>query len=131
GSEPGAGAVRDATRAGRVGSDSRPASIPRTRQVSDRDMMRGAWLVAVAATLAGVGACKQSKAGGPGAGGGGGMMGLPVEAAVARVDTVRDEIGATGQIEAVQSIDLHPEVEGRITEILVNEGQEVEKGTPL
>src|SRR5256712_4149856 len=63
--------------------------------------------------------------------GGGGDKGLPVKAAVARVDTVRDEIAATGQIEAVQSIDLHPEVEGRITDILIREGQEVEKGTPL
>ena len=64
-------------------------------------------------------------------GGGGGGMGLPVEAAVARLDTVRDEIAATGQIEAVQSIDLHPEVEGRITDILIREGQEAEKSTPL
>src|SRR2546422_10902788 len=58
-------------------------------------------------------------------------MGLPVEVAVARVDTVRDEIAATGQIEAVQSIDLRPEVDGRIVEFLVREGQEVEQGTPL
>lgn len=58
-------------------------------------------------------------------------MGLPVEVVVARADTVRDEIGATGQIEAVQSIDLRPEVDGRIVEILIREGQEVEQGTPL
>jgi len=58
-------------------------------------------------------------------------MGIPVEVAVARTETVRDEIAATGQVEAVQSIDLHPEVEGRITDILVREGQEVEAGTPL
>ena len=58
-------------------------------------------------------------------------MGLPVEVAVARTDTVRDEIAATGQIEALQSIDLRPEVDGRIVEILVREGQEVERGTPL
>ncbi len=100
-------------------------------------MMRGAWYMAAVAVLVVSGACKKSRAGGPGAGGGGGGgggggMGLPVEAAVARVDTVRDEIGATGQMEAVQSIDLHPEVEGqRITDILIREGQEVEKGTPL
>lgn len=58
-------------------------------------------------------------------------MGLPVEVAVARTDTVRDEIGATGQIEAVQSIELRPEVDGRIVAILVREGQEVAEGTPL
>src|SRR5437867_3391596 len=58
-------------------------------------------------------------------------MGMPVEVVVARTDTVRDEISATGQIEAVQSIDLRPEVDGRIVEILIREGQEVEQGTPL
>ena len=58
-------------------------------------------------------------------------MGVPVEVAVARMDTVRDEISATGEIEAVQSIDVRPEVDGRILEILVREGQEVEAGTPL
>src|SRR6266545_861962 len=79
-----------------------------------------------------LGGCEKTRAGGPGAGaGGGGPMGLPVEVVVARADTVRDEIAATGQIEAVQSIDLRPEVDGRIVEILVREGQEVAEGTPL
>src|SRR5882762_6733448 len=88
----------------------------------------------VAATLAiAVGACSKSKAAAGGGGGaaGGAPMGLPVEVVVARMDTVRDEIGATGQIEAVQSIDLRPEVDGRIVEIVIREGQEVEQGTPL
>src|SRR5213083_930652 len=56
---------------------------------------------------------------------------MPVEAAVARTDTVRDEIAATGQVEALQSIELRPEVEGRIVAILFREGQEVEQGAPL
>jgi membrane fusion protein (multidrug efflux system) len=56
---------------------------------------------------------------------------MPVEVAVAQRDTVVDAIAATGQIEAVQGIDLRPEVEGRIVDILVREGQEVDKGTPL
>src|SRR6266545_2341520 len=91
----------------------------------------GFWVVAALAIAAG--ACSKSKAGGPdpASGGGGAPMGLPVEVVVARMDTVRDEIGATGQIEAVQSIDLRPEVDGRIVEILIREGQEVEQGTPL
>jgi membrane fusion protein (multidrug efflux system) len=42
-----------------------------------------------------------------------------------------DGITATGAIEAVQSIELRPEVEGRLVEILVTEGVEVEQGTPL
>src|SRR5437867_3289241 len=91
----------------------------------------GFWVVAALAIAAG--ACKKGKAGGPDpAGGGGGPpMGLPVEVVVARTDTVRDEIGATGQIEAVQSIDLRPEVDGRIVAIVIREGQEVDQGTPL
>jgi membrane fusion protein (multidrug efflux system) len=72
-------------------------------------------------------ACK-AKAAGPG---GGGMPPMPVEVSVAQRDTVVDAISATGQIEAIQSIDLQPEVEGRIVDLLVREGQEVEKGTPL
>src|SRR5213079_1999405 len=89
------------------------------------------WLMALAIAA---GACKKGKAGGPdpaGGGRGGAPMGMPVEVVVARTDTVRDEIAATGQIEAVQSIELRPEVDGRIVEILVREGQEVEQGTPL
>src|SRR2546425_4299034 len=89
------------------------------------------WLMALAIAA---GACKKGKAGGPdpaGGGGGGAPMGMPVEVVVARSDTVRDEISATGQIEAVQSIDLRPEVDGRIVEILIREGQEVDQGTPL
>ena len=92
--------------------------------------MRGAWCVVVAG-VALAGACKKSKAGAAGGFGGGGPMGLPVEVAVAHMDTVRDEIAATGQIEAMQSIDLRPEVDGRIVEILIREGQEVDKDTPL
>jgi membrane fusion protein (multidrug efflux system) len=38
---------------------------------------------------------------------------------------------ATGQIEAVQSIELRPDVEGRIAQILVREGATVSQGTPL
>jgi membrane fusion protein (multidrug efflux system) len=57
--------------------------------------------------------------------------GIAVEVAVAKRDTVIDAIAATGQIEAVQAIELRPDVEGRIVEILVREGSEVAKGTPL
>jgi membrane fusion protein (multidrug efflux system) len=56
---------------------------------------------------------------------------MPVEAAAARADTVIDAILATGQIEAVQSIELRPDVEGRLVQILVREGTYVARGTPL
>jgi membrane fusion protein (multidrug efflux system) len=54
-----------------------------------------------------------------------------VEVAVARQDTVVDAITGSGQIEAVQSIELRPEVEGRLVGILVREGTEVQAGQPL
>ena len=73
-------------------------------------------------------ACGKAKSAAPG---GGGMPPMPVEVSVAQRDTVVDAIAATGQIESIQSIDLQPEVEGRIVDLLVREGQEVEKGTPL
>jgi membrane fusion protein, multidrug efflux system len=74
-------------------------------------------------------ACKGGKpAGGQGAGGG---FALPVEVAAARQDTVVDAILATGEVEAIQSADLQPDVEGRITEILMREGSEVNQGDAL
>jgi membrane fusion protein (multidrug efflux system) len=56
---------------------------------------------------------------------------MPVEVAIAATDTVVDAINASGQIEAIQSIELRPEVEGRLTAILVREGAVVARGTPL
>jgi membrane fusion protein (multidrug efflux system) len=44
---------------------------------------------------------------------------------------VVDAILATGQIEAMQSIELRPEIEGRLSEILIREGALVARGTPL
>ena len=85
-------------------------------------------MLAVACALAG---CKGKGAVAGAPGGGGGPPPMPVEVVVARADTVVDAIAATGQIEAVQSIELRPEVDGRITAILVREGQEVERGTAL
>jgi len=54
-----------------------------------------------------------------------------VEVVPARTDTVVDAITASGQIEPIQSIQLRPEVDGRLVEILVREGAEVAAGTPL
>ena len=73
------------------------------------------------------------RAGGPGGPGGPGTgpPAMPVEAAAARSDTVVDAILATGQIEAFQSIELRPDVEGRLIQILVREGSLVSRGTPL
>ncbi|HSM09828.1 MAG TPA: efflux RND transporter periplasmic adaptor subunit [Gemmatimonadota bacterium] len=63
--------------------------------------------------------------------GNGGAPAMPVQAATVAVDTVVDEIRATGEIEALQSIELQPEVSGRLVEILVREGTEVRRGTGL
>jgi membrane fusion protein (multidrug efflux system) len=56
---------------------------------------------------------------------------VPVEVATAFVDSVVDAIVATGQIEALQQIELRPDVEGRVVEILFVEGARVSQGTPL
>lgn len=76
-------------------------------------------------------ACDEKAEEGAGGGGGGGGFATPVEVAVAKRDTVVDAIYATGGIEAVQSIELRPEVEGRLTAILAREGAIVRAGTPL
>ena len=70
--------------------------------------------------------------GGGGAGGRPRVAGpVPVEVKAARVDTVIDAITATGQIEALQAVELRPEVDGRLIEILVREGAEVANGAAL
>jgi membrane fusion protein, multidrug efflux system len=71
-----------------------------------------------------------SSAGGPGAAGGA-PRGMLVDVVAAKLDTVVDAIGATGQIEAVQAIELRPAVSGRLVRILVAEGSEVRAGTGL
>lgn len=83
-----------------------------------------------ARTQAAQGSGQSGGAGGRGSSGGSVPAAL-VEVAVARRDTVVDAIPASGQIEALQSIELRPEVDGRIVEILFREGQEVQRGTPL
>ena len=77
-------------------------------------------------------ACKSGNSATPPAGGGRGPQGpVPVEITEARADTVIDAILATGQIEALQSIELRPAIDGRLVEILVREGSLVSTGTPL
>src|ERR1043165_7873790 len=85
-------------------------------------------LIVLAATAAG---CKKAQSGGANARGPAGMPPMPVEVSPAIKDTVVDAVAATGGTEPVQRIEVHPEATGRITDILVNEGQEVAKGAPL
>ena len=86
-------------------------------------------LLAFAATACSKGDSPAGGGGGPG--GGGPPPGALVEVAVAYTDTVVDAIAATGEIEAVQSIMLRPEVDGRIVSILFREGDEVPQGAAL
>lgn len=76
-------------------------------------------------------ACKDGETTDSAGANGGGPPPMPAEVATARRDTVVDAISATGEIEAVQSIQLRPDVEGRIVSILVREGQRVGAGAPL
>jgi membrane fusion protein (multidrug efflux system) len=87
-------------------------------------------IAALALLLAGCGKTGKPAAAAVGAPGGG-MPAMPVEVAVARKDTVVDAVAATGQIEPMQSIELHPDIEGRLTGILVPEGSIVGLGTAL
>jgi len=74
---------------------------------------------------------KDDPGGAPGGGGQPAPPPMPVEVVVARADTVVDAIISTGEIEALQSVELRPDIEGRIAAILVREGAEVSRGTPL
>ena len=92
-------------------------------------MSRTSWSAPVFLLVA---ALSAACGGGDGANGGfGGAPQMPVNTALARADTVIDELRTTGQIEAVQAIELRPEVSGRLQEILVREGAQVARGTGL
>ncbi len=84
--------------------------------------------MAALATLA-CSSAESNSEGGPGASGA--PPGMPVEVAVAFSDTVVDAILATGQLEAIQFIELRSEVDGRLVRIMMREGSEVGAGTPL
>ena len=68
---------------------------------------------------------------GPTAGGPGDMPPMPVDVDSARRSSVVDAVRATGRIESVQAVELRPDEQGRITELLFREGQAVTAGTPL
>ena len=93
--------------------------------------MRPTHAVLMIAMMAGCNKAESAGEAGGGGPGGGGPPAMPVEAATARADTVVDAILATGQIEAVQSIELRPDVEGRLVRILVREGSPVAQGAAL
>jgi membrane fusion protein (multidrug efflux system) len=97
------------------------------------EMRRAAAPLLLRAGLAvGIAACSKAESSGqPSAAAGGAPPPMPVEVAAARTDTVVDAILATGQIEAMQSIELRPEIEGRLAGILIREGALVARGTPL
>ncbi len=69
--------------------------------------------------------------GGPGGPGMGQMPPMPVDVDTARQGSVVDAVRASGRIEAVSAVDLRPDEQGRITELLFEEGQAVAAGTPL
>jgi membrane fusion protein, multidrug efflux system len=99
-------------------------------------VMRLVWLAVVVLAACGKGEAAADGArakGGSSAPSGGrpAMPPMPVEVAVAVRDTVVDAIDASGQVEAMQAIDLRPEVEGRLERILVDEGTIVGQGRPL
>lgn len=56
---------------------------------------------------------------------------MGVEVAVARSESIASEVSVTGRVEAVQAIDVRPELDGRIVAIVAREGQAVAAGTPL
>ena len=59
------------------------------------------------------------------------MPPMPVDVDTARRQSVVDAVRATGRIEAVNAIELRPDEQGRITQLMFREGQSVAAGTPL
>ncbi|HEU5323727.1 MAG TPA: efflux RND transporter periplasmic adaptor subunit, partial [Methylomirabilota bacterium] len=76
--------------------------------------------------LLGASTQEESAAGAPGQ-----MPPMPVDVDTARQGNVVDAVRATGRIEAVQAVELRPDEQGRVIELLFAEGQAVAAGTPL
>ncbi len=111
-------------------SDEERSTLSRARGAASLGSI--AWMTILAAAFAACGDAEAGGAPGGGFGGAGGEMPpMPVDVATAIQDTAIEEIVATGEIEAVQAIELRPEVEGRIVEIYVREGTEVRRGRAL
>lgn len=56
---------------------------------------------------------------------------MPVEAQIARAETLQRTIEVVGSLSADETVTISPEVPGRIADILFREGQLVEAGKPL
>ena len=56
---------------------------------------------------------------------------VPVEIRKPRLGTARHQIEAVGSLRSNESVIVRPEIAGRITEILFEEGQPVRRGAPL
>src|SRR5690606_1257061 len=54
-----------------------------------------------------------------------------VEAAPVRIGSIRRQIEAVGSLRSNESVIIRPEIAGRVSEILFDEGHSVERGTPL
>ncbi|HSA56608.1 MAG TPA: efflux RND transporter periplasmic adaptor subunit [Gemmatimonadaceae bacterium] len=97
---------------------------------------RGRALVLSAVVVVGLGVAAVLTRGGGGSataqdGPEGGMPPMPVDVDTARHQTVVDAVRATGRIEAEQAIELRPDEQGRVTELLFQEGQRVVEGAAL
>ena len=84
-------------------------------------------VIGVKGIFGGGGAANAAAGGAPG----GGMPPMPVDVDTARRETVVDAVRATGRIEPMQAIELRPDEQGRIVELLFQEGQSVQKGAAL
>ena len=92
-------------------------------------------IVVIVLALLGLGARRMGWLGGGGQANAAGMMGemppMPLDLDSARLGTVTDAIRATGRIEAIQAVELRPDAQGRVIELLFTEGQTVAEGAPL
>ena len=58
-------------------------------------------------------------------------QGVPVKLATVETESVQETLRADGPLEAPRGVDIKPELEGRITQILVRDGERVQQGQVL
>ena len=89
-----------------------------------------AGVVAVAMLWSPLAGCSKSESQ-PGRGSGAGGNALPVEALVLTPQLIENRILTTGTLLANEEVELRPEISGRVTEVLFEEGSPVRKGDVL
>ena len=109
----------------------RAASTPAPLAAAGRVLRAAAVPFLLAPSLLALAACGNGESGSGAEGAQAAPSGTPVETAVARRETLSSTVRAVGTLEADARVEVRPELDGHVTAIEFEEGQEVREGQVL